>query len=185
MIMICIVICSKLWGKHIPCNGEYIYNIHIHIYPTYPKTTHEIRGLFSCRMRHPLVERWRGAFLYLFFFKVKVLRWTKRCGFNMREWWIPRDFGANRSGSHLFGDHLRWWAVGSVREGKKQAHSPKMGPRTLRKTKGTFHKVHACPALSWQPQAMQRHLYSPDIKVDLLPHPAKQLHQESSKTGLC
>ena len=25
MIMICIVICSKLWGKHIPCNGEYIY----------------------------------------------------------------------------------------------------------------------------------------------------------------
>ena len=49
---------------------ENIYNIHIHIYPTYPKTTHEIRGLFSCRMRHPLVERWRGAFLYLFF-----LRW--------------------------------------------------------------------------------------------------------------
>ena len=48
------------------------WRIYIYIYPTYPKTTHEIRGLFSCRMRHPLVERWRGAFLYRFF-----LRW--RC----------------------------------------------------------------------------------------------------------
>ena len=95
-------------------------------------------------------------------------------------------------------------------EGRQKAcrpTAPKMGPRRVAAFKERFKRCkdvravlqQACEVEPWQPQAMQRHVYSqrqctrpwaqppapPDIKVDLLPHSAKQLNQESSKIGFC